>query len=99
MLNQISLNPIMDVVIMQTFCGMHELLPKCHPYRWLSQLTLKISALVIYAVITLVLNDHVVHDHTSCHHIPYPLCAPSSSRVANNSPPRLKHTKPAQHPS
>jgi hypothetical protein len=80
MLNQISLKPIMDVAIMQIFCDMHELLPRCHPYRWLSQLTLKILALVIDVVISLVLNDHIVHDHTSSHHIPHPLWAQSSSR-------------------
>jgi hypothetical protein len=41
MVNQISLKPIMDVAIMQIFCDMHELLPRCHPCRWLGQLTLK----------------------------------------------------------
>jgi hypothetical protein len=42
--------PIMDVAIMQIFHGLHELLPRCHPCRWLCQLTLKIPALVIYVV-------------------------------------------------
>jgi hypothetical protein len=50
MLNQISLKPIMDMAIMQIFGAMHELLPRCHPCRWLSQLTLKIPALVIDGV-------------------------------------------------
>jgi hypothetical protein len=53
MINQISLKPIMDVAIMQTFCGMHELFPRCHPCCWLSQLTLKILVLVIYVVVPL----------------------------------------------
>jgi hypothetical protein len=71
----------MHVAIMQFFYSMHELLPRCHSCRWLSQLTLKILALVIDDVTPLVLNDHVVHAHTSSHHIPHPLRAPTSSRV------------------
>jgi hypothetical protein len=86
MLNQISLKPIMDMAIMQIFYDMHKLIPRCHPCRWLSQFTLKISALVIDVVVPFILNDHVVHDHTSSHHIPHPLWAPSYSRVPNNSP-------------
>jgi hypothetical protein len=87
MLKQNSLKPIIDVAITQIFCDMHELLPRCHLCRWLSQLILKILALVIDVVVPLVLNNHIVHDHTSSHHISHPLWAPSSSRVPNNSPP------------
>jgi hypothetical protein len=53
--------------------------------------------LVIDVVIPLILNDHIVHDGTSSHHIPHPLRTPSSSRVPNNSPPWLKHTKCPLH--
>jgi hypothetical protein len=86
MLNPISLKPIIDVAIMQKKYDIHELLPRYHPCCWLSQLTLKILALVIDDVVSLVLNDHVVHDHTSSHHIPYSLWALSFSRVPNNTP-------------
>jgi hypothetical protein len=47
MINQISLKLIMDLAIMQIFYDMHELLPRCHPCRLLSQLTLKFPVLVI----------------------------------------------------
>jgi hypothetical protein len=67
------LKPIMAVMIMQSFCNMHELFPRCYPWHWLNQLTLKIPALVIDVLILLVLNGHVVHDHTSSHHIPHSL--------------------------
>jgi hypothetical protein len=87
MLNQIGLKLIMDVAIMQSFYDMHELFLRCYPWYWLSQLTLKIPALIIDIIIPLVLNDHIVHDHTSSHHISHHLRTPSSSRVPNNSPP------------
>jgi hypothetical protein len=87
MLNPISLKPIIDVVIMQKNYDIYELLPRYHPCCWLSQLTLKILALIIDDVVSLVLNVHVVHDHTSSHHIPHSLWAPSFSRVPNNTPP------------
>jgi hypothetical protein len=67
MLNQLGLKPIIDVAIMQSLCDMHELFQRGYPWRWLNQLTLKISALVIDTAILLVLNDHIVHDHKPCH--------------------------------
>jgi hypothetical protein len=97
MLNQIGLKSVMDVAIMQSFCDVHELFPRCYLSLWVNQLTLKILALVIDGVIMLGVNNHVLRDHTSSHHIPYPLCAPCSGRVPNNSPPWLKHTKRPLH--
>jgi hypothetical protein len=38
-------------------------------------------------VITLGLNDYVVHDHTISHDVPNPLRGQGSSMVSNNSPP------------
>jgi hypothetical protein len=49
--------------------------------------------LIINAFIALILDDHVMHDHTSSHDLPHHLYAPCPRRVANNSPLRLEHTK------
>jgi hypothetical protein len=38
------------------------------------------------AIITLVLNNHVVHDHTSNPDLPHGVIAPCFSKVSNNSP-------------
>jgi hypothetical protein len=43
--------------------------------------------------IALILDDHVVHDHISSHHLPHHLCALCPTRVLNNSSSRLEHTK------
>jgi hypothetical protein len=48
-----------------------------------NQLILKFAPLVMEAFITLILNDHVVHDHTSSHHLAHHLCAPCHDRVPN----------------
>ena len=57
----------------------------------------KLSPLVIEAIITLILNYHIVHDHTSRHHLSHRLYDPCSRRVPNNSPTRLEHTKSSLH--
>jgi hypothetical protein len=53
--------------------------------------------LVIHVVIVLLLNYHVVHDHTSSYDLPPCLLAPSPSMAPNNSPTRLVHTKCPLH--
>jgi hypothetical protein len=46
-------------------------------YRVCSNLlTLKIPPLIIDTIITLLINDHVVHDHTSSHDLPHLLNIP-----------------------
>jgi hypothetical protein len=62
------------------------------PSPWLNQFTLRLLLLVKEAI-TLALNNHVLHNHTTSHHLLYGLVAPCSSRVSNNSPPTLEHTK------
>jgi hypothetical protein len=77
MLNQISLKPIMDVATA----------PKMPPLPLAQPTHSENPVLVIDVVIPLFLNDHVVHDHTSSHHISHSLWASSSSSVPNNTPP------------
>jgi hypothetical protein len=64
---------------------------------WSNQLTLKISPLIVDAIITLLFNDHVVHDHTSSHDLPHLLNTPYLSWVTNKGPTRLKNTKCSLH--
>jgi hypothetical protein len=56
-----------------------------------NQLTLKFPPLVIHVVITLLFNDHVMHDHPC--YLPRYLLAPCSNRVPSNSAERLQQTK------
>jgi hypothetical protein len=49
----------------------------------------KISGLSL--VVTL--DDHVAHDHTSMHHIPYVVLRPGKSIGTNNRKSRPEHTK------
>jgi hypothetical protein len=51
----------------------------------------------MYAFIALILDDHVVHNHASSHHLLHHLCASCPSKVLNNNPPRLEHTKCTLH--
>jgi hypothetical protein len=53
----------------------------------LNQLILELSSLVMELFITLILNDHVVHDHTNSRHLAHDFVALICSRVQNNSPP------------
>jgi hypothetical protein len=76
---------------------MDELLKRWCLRLSLNQLTLKFAALVMEDFITLILTDHVVHDHTSSRHLPRGLNTPCSSRVMNNRSPRLEHTKYPLH--
>jgi hypothetical protein len=51
------------------------------------QFTLKLSSLVMYTFITLILNDYVVRDHISSHHFPHGIVTPRFIWVQKNSPP------------
>jgi hypothetical protein len=80
----------------------HDALEENLRYCWSSRLgrnqfTLKFSPLVILIVITLLLNNHIVHDHTNSHDLPYLLLPPCASKVPKNSPTRLEHTKFSLH--
>jgi hypothetical protein len=56
-------------------------------------ITLKLATIVIEVVITLLLNGRLVHDHTSSYHLMHDLNITCSSKMMNNSPPSLEHTK------
>jgi hypothetical protein len=54
---------------------------------------MKFPFLVIHAVITLLLNYHVLHDHIRSYDPPCVLSALCSGMLPNNSPTRLEHMK------
>jgi hypothetical protein len=35
--------------------------------------------------LAVILDDHVMHDHTSLHHLPHLIMRPAKSRISNNS--------------
>jgi hypothetical protein len=43
--------------------------------------------------LVVILDDHVMHDHTSLHHLPHLIVRPGKSRIPNNRKLSLKHTK------
>jgi hypothetical protein len=43
--------------------------------------------------LAVILDDHVMHDHTSLNHLPYLIVRPRKSRIPNNSKLSLKHIK------
>lgn len=53
--------------------------------------------LIAHHMSTLVLSDHIVHDHTCCHDHPEHLLLPESSRVTHNSKSGLQHPKCPLH--
>jgi hypothetical protein len=53
------------------------------PRTQLNQFTMKLSPAIVDAIITHILNNYVLHDHTSSPHLSHGFSAPSSSRVAN----------------
>jgi hypothetical protein len=75
MFEQIILKLITSGVIMNLLVHMEELLKCSCPWMRRYQFTLKFSPLVMETFITLILNDHVVHDYTSgiASHITYVL--------------------------
>src|SRR5215216_5818021 len=44
-------------------------------------------------ILSLILNDHVVQDHTTVHHFPHLIFRPSHSRKPVNCKPLLEHIK------
>ena len=86
MLHQIILEPKMRQLLTNVTVEVEEL-SKCGRSLGLNQLTLKLPCLIMHTLVAFVLHDHVVHDHTSCHHLPELVLVPCPSGVANNSPP------------
>jgi hypothetical protein len=58
---------------------------------------LKIPPLIIDTIITLLLNNHVMHDHASIYELPYLQNTPLPSRMSNNGLTRLQNTKCSLH--
>ena len=56
-------------------------------------LTLKLKPLIVQTFRALVFYDHIMHDHTSSHHLSQFLRAPGISRILNDAPSRLQNTK------
>ena len=70
-LNQVILKSLMSVPITQLTMELAELIKRGRfLVQGLNIFTLIIKSLVEDTVIVLVLDDHVVHDHTSSHHLP-----------------------------
>ena len=70
-LNQVILKILMSVPITQLTMELDKLIKRGRfLVQGLNIVTLKIKSLVEDTVITLVLDDHVVHDPTSSHHLP-----------------------------
>jgi hypothetical protein len=68
MLNNIRLELRGYVAITELTVNVEKLLKRCCLCVWLNQLCLKLLSSVMEVVIMLLLNDHVLHDHTSNHH-------------------------------
>jgi hypothetical protein len=43
--------------------------------------------------LAVILDDHVMHDHTRMHHLPHLIMRPGKSRIPNSRKLSLKHTK------
>src|SRR4051812_14765802 len=52
---------------------------------------------VVYILATLILDDHVMHDHTSVHDVPKHFLIPKSSRSSHNSKLGLQNPKSSLH--
>jgi hypothetical protein len=92
MINQIRLQTFRNVAIRELNIRMQKLRPSSCSSLWLNQVALKFPSTDIEAIRMLCLNlDHVVHDHTTCHHLMHGLQRSCSSWVMNNSPPRLEY--------
>jgi hypothetical protein len=85
----------MNVAIMEFMMHTKELLKPWCPRLMLNRLTLKLSPLVMEVIIMLIPSFHVVHDHTSSHHLSYSLNAPYSRRwctIAHQGTPNILST-------
>ena len=95
MLNQIILLLNVSFSITHLMMKLGELCKCCRSSSMLRHniVILKLKPLIVNTFRALILYGHIVHDHTSSHHLPQLLGAPSSSRVPNDAPSRLQSTK------
>jgi hypothetical protein len=69
MVRQILLEAFENGLVRDFNVHISELLPSTRPRGWLNQLTLKVPSVFTAVIRTLCLDDHVVHDHRTCHHL------------------------------
>ena len=94
-LNQVILQLNVSFSIMHLMMKLDELCKHCRSTSMLRHniVTLELKHLIVDTFRTLILYNHIMHDHTSSHHLPQLLGAPSSSRISNDAPSRLQNTK------
>jgi hypothetical protein len=97
MINQNFFDGVVGCPISNLMIYMSKLLERCQSRFRSDQLILKISPLIIDAIITLPLNDHGVYDHTSSHDLPYSRNTPLPNRMPDNGPTKLENTKYSLH--
>jgi hypothetical protein len=100
MLNQIILHLNVSFPIMHLIMKFGELCKRCRSSMLTyNNFTLKLKPLAVEFTRTLILYDHVAHDHTSSHHLPQLLGAPNSSRITERCPIEIEeHQRYAPHP-
>ena len=87
MLNQIIWQLQMSFPVTHVMMKLGELFKRCHSSMLRHNiLTLKLKPLIVQTFRSLVFYDHIVHDHTSSHHLPQFLRAPDISRIPNDAP-------------
>ena len=98
-LNQVILQLNVSFSIMHLMMKLDELCKHCRSTSMLRHniVTLELKHLIVDTFRTLILYNHIMHDHTSSHHLPQLLGAPSSSRILNDASSRLKNTKSTLH--
>ena len=98
MLDQIILHLNVSFPITHLMTKFGELCKHCRSSMLRHNIvTLKLKPLFIDMFWTLILYDHIAHDHTSSHHLPQLLGAPSSSRILNDASLGLKNTESMLH--
>ena len=71
MLNQIILQLHVSFPITLVMMKLDELFKHCHSSMLRHNiLTLKLKPLIVQTLWALIFYDHIVHDHTSSHHLP-----------------------------
>ena len=94
MLDQIILQLHVSFPITHFMMKLDELFKRCCSSMLKHNIfTLKLKPLIVDTFRALILYGHIVHDHTSSHHLPQFLRAPNISRILNDAPSRLQNTK------
>ena len=71
----------------------HHVSPPPHSHEMSQELIVRVA----YILATLILDDHVVHDHKNVHDVPKHLLIPKSSRSSHNSKLGLQNPKSSLH--